>query len=62
MNRDYIRVQATAAGLINAIVNPAIDWLTARHKGPQPIWGAEGLVVNFVLARRFVFRRARRQA
>jgi len=49
MNRDYVRVQATAAGLINAIVNPAIDWLTARHKGPQPIWGVEGLVVNFVI-------------
>ena len=45
----YVRTQATVAGLINLVVNPAIDWLTSRHKGSQPIWGADGLVVNFVI-------------
>ncbi len=45
----YIRTQAAAAGLINLVVNPAIDWLSSRHRGPQPIWGADGLVVNFVI-------------
>ena len=45
----YTRVQATVAGLINFVVNPAIDWLSSRHKGPQPIWSADGLVVNFVI-------------
>ncbi|MCV7222996.1 hypothetical protein H7I95_19020 [Mycolicibacterium elephantis] len=45
----YIRTQAAVAGLINFVVNPAIDWLSLRHKGAQPIWGADGLVVNFVI-------------
>lgn len=45
----YVRTQATVAGLINVVVNPAIDWLSSRHKGPRPVWGADGLVVNFVI-------------
>lgn len=45
----YIRNQATSAGLVNLVVNPAIDWLTSRHKPPQPVWGLDGLVVNFVI-------------
>ncbi len=45
----YIRAQAAVAGLVNLVVNPAIDWLSSRHKGAQPIWGADGLVVNFVI-------------
>lgn len=45
----YIRTQAAVAGLINFVVNPAIDWLSSRQRGAQPIWGADGLVVNFVI-------------
>ena len=45
----YVRVQATVAALVNAAVNPAIDWVSGRHKGAQPIWGLDGLVVNFVI-------------
>lgn len=45
----YVCVQATVAGLINVVVNPAIDWLSSRHKGSQPIWNIDGLVVNFVI-------------
>ncbi|KUI36293.1 hypothetical protein AU195_05760 [Mycobacterium sp. IS-1496] len=44
-----IHVQATAAGLINLLVNPAIDFLTFRHEPPQPVWGVDGLVINFVI-------------
>lgn len=45
----YVRTQATAAGLINLVLNPAIDWLTARHRPAQPVWGVEGLVINFAV-------------
>ncbi|WP_275571938.1 hypothetical protein [Mycolicibacterium vanbaalenii] len=45
----YLRTQATIAGLVNLVLNPAIDWLTSRHKPPQPVWGVDGLVVNFVI-------------
>ncbi len=34
------------AGLINAVVNPAIDW--ASGNGDRPIWAKDGLVINFV--------------
>jgi hypothetical protein len=44
----YVRVQATVAGLINVVLNPAIDWLSGRRRGPQPIWAEDGLVINFV--------------
>jgi hypothetical protein len=46
---SYLRTQALGAGLINLVVNPAIDWLASRHKAPQPVWGLDGLVVNFVI-------------
>lgn len=46
---SYVRAQASIAGMINLVVNPAIDWLTTRHSPPQPVWGLEGLVVNFVI-------------
>ena len=45
----YVRTQSAVAGLINAVVNPVIDWLSARHMGPRNIWGVDGLVVNFVI-------------
>ncbi|PQP49075.1 hypothetical protein [Mycolicibacterium austroafricanum] len=45
----YLRTQATIAGLVNLVLNPAIDWLTSRHKPAQPVWGVDGLVVNFVI-------------
>jgi hypothetical protein len=45
----YLRTQATIAGLVNLVLNPAVDWLTSRHKPAQPVWGVEGLVVNFVI-------------
>ncbi|QZY46961.1 hypothetical protein K5L12_04165 [Mycolicibacterium austroafricanum] len=45
----YLRTQATIAGLVNLVLNPAIDWLTSRHKPVQPVWGVNGLVVNFVI-------------
>jgi hypothetical protein len=41
-----ILVQATLAGLINLLVNPAIDYLTSRHEPPQRVWGVDGLVVG----------------
>ena len=47
--RHYVRVQATVAGVVNFVLNPAIDWLTSRHKAPQPVWALDGLVVNFVI-------------
>ena len=47
--RGYIRTQAAITGVINFVLNPAIDWLTSRHKGPQPIWGVDGVVVNFAI-------------
>lgn len=46
---SYVRTQATVAGAVNFVVNPAIDWIAMRHKGPQPVWGASGLVVNFAV-------------
>lgn len=46
---SYVRVQATIAGVVNAVVNPAIDWLSSRRKGPQSVWAPDGLVVNFVI-------------
>lgn len=45
----YVRTQATVAGVINLVLNPAIDWLTNRGEPAQPVWGVEGLVVNFVI-------------
>jgi hypothetical protein len=44
----YVRTQAAVAGLINAVVNPVIDWFSARHMGLRNR-GADGLVVNFVI-------------
>ncbi|MGE5697289.1 MAG: hypothetical protein ACM4D3_19295 [Candidatus Sericytochromatia bacterium] len=46
---SHVRVQATIAGLVNAVVNPAIDWLSSRARRPAPVWAADGLVVNFVI-------------
>src|SRR5262249_7200355 len=45
----YIRVQASVAAMVNVVINPAIDWLSSRHKAAQPVWGADGLVTNFVV-------------
>ncbi|BBX18858.1 hypothetical protein CRI77_01745 [Mycolicibacterium duvalii] len=45
----YARTQATVAGVVNMVLNPAIDWLTNRGKPAQPVWGLDGLVVNFVI-------------
>lgn len=46
---SYVRVQATVAAVVNVVVNPAIDWMSGRHKGPQPLWAPDGLVVNFMV-------------
>ena len=43
----YVRVQAAVAGLVNAVVNPAIDWVSGN--GDKPIWAKDGLVINFVV-------------
>ncbi|AFM15442.1 hypothetical protein Mycch_0624 [Mycolicibacterium chubuense NBB4] len=45
----YVRAQATIASLVNVVVNPGIDWLSSRHEGPQTIWAADGVVVNFAI-------------
>lgn len=47
--RRYVRMQATGAGAVNFVVNPAIEWLSSRHRAPQPVWGFDGLVLNFVI-------------
>jgi hypothetical protein len=33
----YIRQQATAAGIVNAVLNPLIEWITNRERGFVPI-------------------------
>ncbi|MBF6356616.1 hypothetical protein IU449_19050 [Nocardia higoensis] len=45
----YLRNQAVVTGLINAIVNPLIEWWSRRGEGCQPLWGSEGAVVNLVV-------------
>ena len=45
----YVRVQATVAGLVNAGLNPLLEWLLNREKGFQPLWGSAGAVVNLVV-------------
>ena len=45
----YVRVQATVAGLVNAGLNPLIEWLSHRQKGFQSLWGSNGAVVNLVV-------------
>lgn len=45
----YIRQQATAAGIVNAVLNPLIEWITNREKGFVPIWASDGMVVNIAL-------------
>ena len=45
----YVRGQAVGAALVNAALNPLIEWGLNRSKGFQPFWGSGGVVVNIVL-------------
>src|SRR5262245_59565999 len=45
----YVQVQATVAGLVNAVLNPLIEWLLNREEGFQPLWGSAGAVVKLVV-------------
>lgn len=45
----YVRDQAVGAALVNAALNPLIEWGLNRSKGFQPFWGSGGVVVNIVL-------------
>jgi hypothetical protein len=47
--RIYVRNQAVAAGLVNLVLNPAIEWVLNRGKGFQPLWGSDGVVVNMAV-------------
>jgi len=46
---SYIRKQATAAAIINAVLNPLIEWLFNREKGFVPLWASDGIVVNIAV-------------
>lgn len=46
---DYVRNQAVAAGLVNAVLNPFIEWVLNRSKGFQPFWGAGSVAVNLAV-------------
>ena len=45
----YVRTQAAAAALVNAVLNPLIEWIINRQKGFQPFAGSEGVIVNMAL-------------
>jgi hypothetical protein len=45
----YVRNQAVAAALVNAILNPLIEWVANRDRGFQPFWGSDGVVVNMAV-------------
>lgn len=47
--RAYIRRQIGGAALVNAALNPLIEWGLNRSKGFQPFWGSDGVVLNMVL-------------
>nr|WP_313776834.1 hypothetical protein [Mycobacterium sp.] len=45
----YIRGQIAGAALVNAVLNPLVEWGLNRSKGFQPFWGGDGVVANMVL-------------
>jgi hypothetical protein len=45
----YVRNQATAAALVNVVLNPLIEWVLNGEKGFQPFWGSAGVVFNVAL-------------
>lgn len=45
----YVRGQIAGAALVNAALNPLVEWGLNRSKGFQPLWGGEGVVINMVL-------------
>ena len=45
----YVRTQAVAAALVNAVLNPLIEWVINRQKGFQPFAGSDGVIVNMAL-------------
>lgn len=45
----YVRGQAIGAALVNAVLNPVIEWVLNRTRGPQPLWGDDGVVVNMAI-------------
>ncbi|MGZ5394983.1 MAG: hypothetical protein ACXWZI_02440 [Mycobacterium sp.] len=47
--RAYIRGQVAGAALVNAALNPLIEWGLNRSKGFQPLWGSDGVVLNMML-------------
>lgn len=48
-SRSYVRGQTVAAALINAVLNPLIEWVLNPRKGFQTFWGSDGVVLNMVL-------------
>lgn len=45
----YVRTQAAAAALVNAILNPLIEWFINREKAFQPFAGSDGVIVNMAI-------------
>lgn len=45
----YVRTQAVAAGVVNVVLNPVIEWVLNRAKGFQPFWGSDGVAVNMAV-------------
>lgn len=45
----YVRTQAAAAALVNAVLNPLIESVVNRQKGFQPFAGSDGVITNMVL-------------
>lgn len=45
----YVRTQAAAAALVNAVLNPLIESVLNHQKGFQPFAGSDGVIVNMAL-------------
>ena len=45
----YVRRQAIGAAVVNAVVNPALEWVLNRTRGFQPFLGANGVAANLVV-------------
>jgi hypothetical protein len=45
----YVRNQAGAAGVVNLVLNPVIEWVLNRGRGFQPFFGGDGIAVNMAV-------------
>jgi hypothetical protein len=45
----YVRRQAVGAGVVNVVVNPALEWVLNRTRGFQPFFGANGVAANLAV-------------